>query len=165
MLLGDRHNLFDRNIFAQVDDVVAIVFKQNFCQILSDIVDIPSYGSHHDGSLRFQLLIASSKFCTDRLEGFTGRFGGADQLRQEDVFLLIEFADFIQCRHDVIVHDSQWRIVFKQRVGCLHDPSFIALQQHFPVGTYHVFLLGTIGFDHSLFVVVVDIVDGTFVLP
>ena len=57
MFNGSINNRLTRNIFSEVDDGIAVVFQQNFYNVLADVMNIALDGCQYDFSLAARSLV------------------------------------------------------------------------------------------------------------
>ena len=111
MVFAVRANqFFGRNFDAQIDHIVAVVLENDLDQILADIVHVAfDRGEHHFGALfGVGLLHELFEVANRRFH----RFGGLQDLRDNQLIVVEKPAHFAHPRHQRPVDDVKRRNVF-----------------------------------------------------
>ena len=113
---ADHRNIFldsgindhlGRNVLAEVEHLIGVVFQQNLDDILADVVDISLDGREND--LALDLLAFALHRVLDDLESRLGRLCAHEQLRQEHGALLESLADAVKRRNQLVVDNLERR--------------------------------------------------------
>ena len=92
---GGVYDHLGRNVLAEVEDLISVVFKQDLDDIFADVVDVAL--DRREDDLALGLLILTLHRFLDDLERSLGRLRTHQQLRQEYRSFLKAVAHGVQC--------------------------------------------------------------------
>ena len=104
-LHGLLYDNLRRDIPAQVDDLITVIFQQNLHDVLADIMDVTFHRCQDDGSFLFPGLSASIHSCLDDLKCGLGSLRAHKKLGQEHGALLKPLSHTVQGRYHLAVDD------------------------------------------------------------
>ena len=120
LLHGCLYNGLRRNILAQIQHIIAVVFQKHLHNILSDVVNITLNSSQNDLTFLLLLLTTGIQLFLDNPKSALCRLRAHQKLRQEHGPLLKALSHYIQCRNDLAVDDLQGILDFQQFLCRLH---------------------------------------------
>ena len=116
------------DVAAEVKDGVAVVVEQHFDDVLTDVVDIALDGGHANLALVGNL--AGGHQPLDGVKTHACRLGRGHELRQEELSLVKEDANFVEGGDKVLVDEVHGVVVCQQTLGLGRDFALAARDDH-----------------------------------